>query len=82
MSLDFRFEKHLFLKYFKNDFKIFWKDFLIVMVLYVFRISSCVTSPLDKFFLKYAGGVQIAPLPQNKLPSKRPALLGLIIIPI
>ena len=38
------FEKRLFLKYFKNDFKIFWKYFLIVIALYIFRISLCVTS--------------------------------------
>ena len=41
----FCFEKRLFLKYFKNDFKIFWKYFLIVIALYIFRISLCVTSP-------------------------------------
>ena len=45
INLDFRFEKRLFLKYFKNDFKIFWKYFLIAIVLYIFRISLCVTSP-------------------------------------
>ena len=48
ISLDFRFEKRLFLKYFENDFKIFRKYFLIVIVLYIFRISLCVTSPLER----------------------------------
>ena len=34
---------------------------------------------LDKFFLKYEEGVgvKLTPLPQKKLPSKSPALLGL-----
>ena len=45
ISFVFCLEKRLFLKYFKNDFKIFWKYFLIVIVLYIFRISLCVTSP-------------------------------------
>ena len=40
----FCFEKRLFLKYFKNDFKIFWKYFLIAIALYIFRISLCVTT--------------------------------------
>ena len=31
---------------------------------------------LDKFFLKYEGGIKLTP-PQEKLPSKSPALLGL-----
>ena len=38
-------EKRLFLKYLKNYFKIFRKYFLIVIVLYIFKISLCVTSP-------------------------------------
>ena len=33
LNRDFRFEKRSFLKYFKMDFKIFWKYFLIVIVL-------------------------------------------------
>ena len=41
------FEKRLFLKYFKNDLKIFWKYFLIVIVLHIFKISLRVTSPLQ-----------------------------------
>ena len=35
---------------------------------------------LDNFFLKYEGGDQIAPPPQEKLPSKSPALLGFKMI--
>ena len=38
-------EKRLFLKYLKSYFKIFRKYFLIVIVLYIFKISLCVTSP-------------------------------------
>ena len=38
---DFCFEKHLLLKHFKNNFKIFWKYFLIVIVLYILRKSLC-----------------------------------------
>ena len=39
------FEKRLFLNYFKNGFKTLWKYFLIAIVMYIFRISLCVTSP-------------------------------------
>ena len=35
------------LKYFKNNFEIFEKYFLIIKVLYILRISLCVTIPLD-----------------------------------
>ena len=37
---------------------------------------------LDEFFLKYEGegGAQTDPPPQKKLPSKSPALLGLIFL--
>ena len=31
---------------------------------------------LDKFFLKYEGGIKLIPCPQEKLPSKSPAILG------
>ena len=34
---------------------------------------------LDRFFLKYEGGVKLTPLPQEKLPSINPALLVLVI---
>ena len=40
----------LSLKYFKNDFKIFFKKYvLVVIVLYISRISLCVTSPLELY---------------------------------
>ena len=45
INFDFCFEKRLFLQYIKNDFKIFSKYFLIVIVLYILRISFCVTNP-------------------------------------
>ena len=41
INFAFRFEKHLFLKYFKNDFKIFCKYFFIVIVLYILE-NRCV----------------------------------------
>ena len=41
IKFDFCFEKHLLLKHFKNNFKIFWKYFLIVIVLYILRKSLC-----------------------------------------
>ena len=35
---------------------------------------------LEKFFFKYEGEVKLTPLPpQKKLPSKSPAILGLIL---
>ena len=42
INFDFCFEKRLFLKYFKNNFKIFLKYLLNVIVLYILRISLCV----------------------------------------
>ena len=36
---------------------------------------------LDKFFLKYEGEVKLTP-PQEKIPAKSPALLGLIFVVI
>ena len=41
IKFHFCFEKHLLLKHFKNNFKIFWKYFLIVIVLYILRKSLC-----------------------------------------
>ena len=45
INFDFCFEMHLFLKYFKNNLKIFQKYFLIVIVKYILRISLYVTNP-------------------------------------
>ena len=44
INYDFCFQKHLVLKYFKNNFKMSLKYFLIVIVLYILRISLCVTN--------------------------------------
>ena len=40
--LHFCLEKRLLLKYFKNNFKIFQKHFLIVIIPFILRISLCI----------------------------------------
>ena len=45
INFDFCFEKRLFLKDLKNNFKKFDKLFFIVIVLYILRILLCVTNP-------------------------------------
>ena len=51
LNFDFCFEKDLIPKCFKNHFKIFYKFFFIVLVLFILTISLCVTNPLRKSFL-------------------------------